>query len=400
MVALMLSLGAPLMRFFGEDEGGMVLSIVSSNTGTGKSTALDAAASVWGDAKGLQMVAIDTRVAQSLTLAVACNLPVIFDEARQRDPESLRDFIQTFTQGRDKLRGTADGQLIHTAGTWQTILICGSNKSLIDTISAAKGSEAMNARILELHLPGQDKKNADLTLRKQFHDNPGWAGELFAHALVAPANQAPIRAALEKCQAELVAKYHLGFEHRFLVRGMACMYVASLVASTIGIVSLTPQRLLDWTMQEALSLRVREDGTQETMEDKPSLRASSEPLALLGEFLNEHIDATLIVAHPWRQGQHQVPSRVPQRRIVMRYETAPQRIFIAERDLRDWLIARDMNTREFLSSLSAKKVFEGRRMATLTAGTDVPSMPLPVLMFTAKNNPVVAEVLQEVEKVA
>lgn len=385
MVALMMSLGAPLMRFFGEDEGGMVLSLVSSNTGTGKSTALDAAASVWGDLKGLQMVAIDTRVAQGLTLAVCGNLPVIFDELRQRDPEALRDFIQMFTQGRDKLRGTSDGQLIHNAGSWQTFLICGSNKSLVDTIASAKGSEAMNARILEFHLPGQEKGKTDQTLRKQFNDNAGFAGEMFIKAIVSPANRDHIKAALETCQTTLIKQYHLGSEHRFLVRGVSCMYVAALVASTIGVVSLTPQRLLDWTMREALMLYEREQVEGEEPGENVTMGKSIDPLALLAEFMNENLDATLIVADPWRHGKLQVPQRQPQRKILMRFETNPQRVFISARDLRDWLIKRDMNTREFMASLQSRGVFEGKRMCTLTAGTDVPGLPVETLMFTTKN---------------
>jgi hypothetical protein len=373
MVTLMMSLGAPLMRFFGEDEGGMVLSIVGSTTGGGKSTALDAAATVWGDVKGLQMVAIDTRVAQGLTLAVACNLPVIFDEARQRDPEALRDFIQMFTQGRDKLRGTSDGQLIHNAASWQTTLICGSNKSLIDTISSAKGSEAMNARILEFHLPQLRKEDTDQGLRKQFNDNPGWAGEKYMQALVHPSNRLAVKKALEDCQADLIKRYNLGSEHRFLVRGVSCMYVAALVATSIGIVSMTPKRLLDWTMREALQ-------APDSDTDKPGHKPN-DPAHLLAEFLNEHLDAAIVVEKAWKIRESQVPRRYPAKKVVLRYEIQPQRVFITEKELRTWLNGRDMGLKEFTSAMGSRGILEGRRMCTLTAGTEILGAPVPVLTF-------------------
>ena len=113
--ALLSSFAAPLMRFHSSGEGGAIVSLVSDKSGTGKTTALEAAASVWGRLKGTQIIDDDTSVAKGLKLAVFGNIACTYDELYNRDPEVIRRFVLMFTNGRDKDRGTADGTQIGRA---------------------------------------------------------------------------------------------------------------------------------------------------------------------------------------------------------------------------------------------------------------------------------------------
>ena len=90
------------MRFHASGDGGAIVSLVSDKSGTGKTTALEAAASVWGRLKGTQIIDDDTTVAKGLKLAVFGNIACTYDELYNRDPEVIRRFVLMFTNGRDK----------------------------------------------------------------------------------------------------------------------------------------------------------------------------------------------------------------------------------------------------------------------------------------------------------
>src|SRR4029453_4679961 len=78
--ALLSSFAAPLMPFHSSGEGGAIVSLVSDKSGTGKTTALEAAASVWGRLKGTQIIDDDTAVAKGLKLGVFGNIACHYDE--------------------------------------------------------------------------------------------------------------------------------------------------------------------------------------------------------------------------------------------------------------------------------------------------------------------------------
>ena len=90
--ALLAGFAAPLMRFHSTGEGGSIISLVNDQSGTGKTTALEAVESVWGRKEALRLTDDDTRVSKSLILGVLANLPVTWDELYNRDPEKIREF--------------------------------------------------------------------------------------------------------------------------------------------------------------------------------------------------------------------------------------------------------------------------------------------------------------------
>jgi len=162
--ALLSAFAAPLMRFHSTGEGGAIVSLVSDKSGTGKTTALEAAASVWGRLKGTQIIDDDTNVAKGLKLGVFGNIACTYDELYNRDPDAIRRFVLMFTNGRDKDRGTADGTLRHVRAEWQTILLLASNNSIVDILSTMGGTDAPAYRLLEfiMDTPAtMDKRRGD-----------------------------------------------------------------------------------------------------------------------------------------------------------------------------------------------------------------------------------------------
>ena len=70
------------------------------------------------------------------------------------------------------------------------------------------------------------------------------------------------------------------------------------------------------------------------------------------------------------------------RGISVRYELQNQRVYISERQFREWLRKNEYNTRALLSDLATNGVLKGTRQRfDLTKGADLPSTMLTVLDF-------------------
>jgi hypothetical protein len=360
-VALLASFAAPLMRFQERDEGGAIIHLVTRESGTGKSTALIGAASVWGRREGLGLTNDDTKVSKALTLGALGNLPVIYDEMTIRDPEAIRNFVINFTNGRDKMRATRSGEIKHTASTWQTIMISAANSSLVDVLSGTGMAEAPAYRILEFQLEVPDHQRAHQQgdkLRKALRNNSGHAGAVFLDWLVKPDNLAWTKAALERMTQQTWERTGLKSEHRFWVRTIAAIAVAGVIVKKLDLVEFSVERIMTWLFGYV--------GERKTT-------TSSWPVDALAEFLNANRDSTLVVERAYIPGERQRPSLEPRFRLAIRYEKSSGRYLIAQTALREWLIDKEQSYQEMVRSLEASGVVTRRRcQATLGAGTDIP----------------------------
>lgn len=349
------------MRFHASGEGGAIVSLVSDRSGTGKTTALEAAASVWGRLKGTQIIDDDTSVAKGLKLAVFGNIACTYDELFNRDPEVIRRFVLMFTNGRDRDRGTADGNLRHVRAEWQTILLLASNNSIVDILSSMDGTDAPAYRVLEFTLApisGADKKRGD-ALRKQLDDNSGHAADLYLRTLVQPATLKYIKDALPRWTDQVWKKTLLNPEHRFWVRAIASVIAAGAVVKHAGILDFSVDRIADWAIEYVQSKR-------NLTEDH-----KFEPVSLLVRFLDQHLLDTLVVNDALKPGPGGATQTLlaPRRNLSVRNELKPQRIFIEEGVLRRWLISKGANTDTFYRELRAMNILLRISSKTLGAGT-------------------------------
>lgn len=127
LFALSCAFAAPLLRLVGDESGGFHIRGSSSN---GKTTALKAAASVYGSdtyiqswratGNGLEGVAV---------LHNDCFLPI--DELSQVDPKEAGDIAYMLANGKGKARAGRDG-LPRAAATWRTLFLSTGEISLAD----------------------------------------------------------------------------------------------------------------------------------------------------------------------------------------------------------------------------------------------------------------------------
>lgn len=240
---------APLLKFAGIP--GAVMSFISTASGTGKTTALRTAQSVWGcPARGVNALN-DTPLSVARKLGVLNNLPAYWDELRIR--EEVRHFIGMIfqvAQGKERSRLNADST-VKDMGTWNTLITVASNEALLDHVDAViKGSNAGRARILEMTMP-PFKTGAGLSAAMQqfrlLDENYGTAGEIYAKWLSLHAKE--VKDGLTTIMNTLDKKMAFTGDERFWLASMSTIILGAKLAAKLGIlqfdVPAIAQRLLD-----------------------------------------------------------------------------------------------------------------------------------------------------------
>lgn len=390
--AVLASLAAPLMKFHAGDEGGAIIHLFTPESGFGKTTTLMGGWTVWGERHGLMLTNEDTKVAKPIVMGTLANLPIIYDELYDRDPEVIRKFVMMFTEGRDRLRGTTDGGIRHTKAMWQTVLLSAANRSLLEVLPT-DGTDAAAFRVLELPCeltPDADKAKGD-RLKRILSDNAGVAGDAFLRYLVVPEVLAWARAALDQYTREIWERTALGSAHRFRVRLVAGIIVAGVIAEKLGILNFNVGRIRDYLLRQLVATN-----NQGSVTNVPSLERATRAL---GEFLNEHYAETLVVPDKWRPKQPQMhPLVVPRGQLTVRYELNSKRVFIAEGAFRDWCTKKGMSPRIILGLLRDNNVIvDWKRMVTLSAGTSIPGAQISTIEANAEH-PVMSGLALAVEQ--
>ena len=247
---------APLMTFTGAT--GALFSLVSQNSGTGKSTAMKIAQAVWGNPKKAMSSLNDTGNAVSHRLGQLKNLPLYWDEVRQH--EEVAKFIQTvfrLAQGRDKARMTSQITARET-GEWETMMICATNESIKEHMAhIINNSDAGDARVFEVFAEDiHDTKMNDAEARHfydRLKDNYGTAGAVYAEYLAK--NNGTIKELVKKMDSKYSSELNSSNEERFWTATAATLTVGAAIATKLGICKFDVPALSKYLKDEIMRMR-------------------------------------------------------------------------------------------------------------------------------------------------
>lgn len=145
--------GSPMMEFSGLD--GCTFHAGSTNSGTGKSMALELAASIWGHPRDYRVGKSTSGVAMHQRAGLLRSLPLLSDEItskNRKDFEWFPEFIFDISEGRGKERmeSGANKERLNTS-TWSLLVLMSSNTHAMDYLSGGRkhSSEGEMRRILE-----------------------------------------------------------------------------------------------------------------------------------------------------------------------------------------------------------------------------------------------------------
>jgi hypothetical protein len=147
----------------------------------GKTAALKAALSAWGDPERLMANFNATQVALERMAGIFCDLPLGIDERQLagNKQESLEKLVYMLSNGTGRSRGSKDGGL-QELRTWRSVILATGE----EPISKANSQTGVSTRIIEvIGAPFEDEASAS-DMHQQSSMNCGWAGPEFVRYIL------------------------------------------------------------------------------------------------------------------------------------------------------------------------------------------------------------------------
>jgi hypothetical protein len=294
VTTVLTAFAAPLIKFTGVN--GVLYSICSRESGTGKSTALRVAQAVWGDPKRGINALNDTVLSVSKKMGFLNNLPAYWDEVRMRD--EVQNFVKMiFRLGQGKERSRLQSSTkFQEMGTWATITTVATNEPIRDHIDRVAGNtNAGRLRIFEVHVPARTLAGANVSaLSQQVDRNYGHAGFAYAGWLARNGRKLEplVVAQFDRVEADLQATK----DERFWVAFVATTLVAAAICQKEGLLVTDLGKLKAWLYMQ---FKKQRGGSQEKFQSLES-RAAMIIITFAEKFRDQLlvVDAVPTIAAP------------------------------------------------------------------------------------------------------
>ncbi len=327
--------GAPLLRYTGAT--GALLSIVSQESGTGKSTAMKVAQAVWGHPKRAMASLNDTPNAISNRLGMLNTLPAYWDEVREKS--EVQNFVKVIfrlSQGKDKQRLTSSIQQRQT-GEWATMLVIASNEPVRDHIAKTVGnSDAGAARVFEIRANAVPPDGMDDATARHFYgrleSHYGRAGQLFAQHLAT--NEKDVSDLVKKYDRNLAVRFKTTGDERFWVATVASLVAGAKIATDLGICQFDIPVLTKYLTSSLLSLR-----RAKSVEFKTGFNKALDMMIKYLHEKGEYVAQSDRLPTRGAQGKISImPSRYP---CIARYTTADGVLRVMVEPFENWVYDRE-----------------------------------------------------------
>ena len=362
--AALTAFGAPLFKFFGQK--GAILNVIHPSSGTGKTTILRMANSVWGHPERMNATKDDTMNALISKIGVYNNVCICVDEITNMKPEVFSELIYGITQGRgkDRMKGSSN-ELRHNATSWCTVALCSSNASFTQKLGAIK--TAPDGELMRLMEYKIDYSTAiDTQLAKEMFDhqlmqNYGHAGPIFIDYVLK--NWAEVIDTCAVIQKKLDHELILTQRERFWSAGCAANITAGLICAKIGLIS--------WDMRAMYKFAADLIGTLR----RDSMPPLADAAASIGDYINVHINNILVVNDgvDKRSNKPTLPQMEPRGELMVRYEPDTKRMYLAAKPLRKYCVDTQTDYKETLRQLEEKGILLGNTVKRLSKGSKVNS---------------------------
>jgi hypothetical protein len=377
---------SPLMPFTGF--AGVMINLMSNESGTGKTTALRFGLSVFGDPTRTAFLESDTINSIEHKLGVHNNLLAGIDELTNAQDIYVSNTVYSISNGRGKDRMEAHSNKLRANATrWQLLALSNSNSSLVSKLARLKARpDGEMMRLIEIPVDRVVVPYGD-QIFAQLNDTFGVAGPVYAQWLVR--NVDSLTKLIDRQRERFWSKLGKRVEERFIVSAFSALVVGGRVSVKLGLHDLNIDAFEHWLMETLLTLRdtmVAEIGTSDTM---------------VGEFLNENANAIIGVnkkiLNPLT-GSHVFYSPRAAH-VVARFELDPplNAMYVAKNAFRDYCVERQYTMSEVLKSLSAPNLpyrYVGPKKKRMLADSGVMVPAVDALVFECRDDE--AKALQQV----
>jgi len=266
----------------------------------------------------------------------------VLDEVSNIDPMDLSNMVYRITQGRDRGRLTQDARERAMVNSWQTLVICSSNHSLVEKLGQAKADAAAEiSRVFEIYMRPtktfcEDRLGSERATAayNKFSTNYGGIGKIFIQYIVDHQEE---HADKIKMLAELINnRTGAKAEERFWSAVAAVTIYGGLVASKLRLIKFDVAPVLDWIV-----------GYIPTMRTVKSENIQSDT-NVLASFLSERNAEILVVRKDRTSTLH---FRELRGSISGRLELDTMRLYISKTEFKNYCAKTYVSMREIGQSL-------------------------------------------------
>jgi len=342
--------GSVLMHFF-EDIACSAIHIHSKESGFGKTTALRAAASIWGDHADLVLDDEDTDNSKFNRAELMHSLPVFLDELTNSTGDALSKLAYQFTSGKQRNRMSNGANTERWRGRpWSLVAMTTGNTGVIERISAVKDNPNAEAqRFLEIAaarvVTGFASKEETDEFGRSLSKHYGHAGPIFIRFVLK--NLDKVKQLLHEVQLLVDKKAELSSENRFWSAGVAVALTGGMVAKKLGLLN------FDMKAIQGFAIKVIELNKNRTVEMRVPVQQ------VISDYVTNHIDnmlrikstADLRKADGTELDAIIQPESLPRGKLLLRYETDLKMLYIVPKPFRKWCTSQQINYAALVADL-------------------------------------------------
>jgi hypothetical protein len=371
-----LSLGSVLMEF--QPINAAAFHAWSKGSGLGKTTAMYAGASVWGDPDLLVMQERDTFNSKMNRAEVYKNIVCYMDEMTNTSPKDLSDWAYQLPSGLQRNRMGPKGNVERVRGKpWKTLFGTTGNTSMLERIALYKAlPQAEAQRVLECRVePVKFATKAETDVfSASIKDNYGHAGVIFVQYILN--NLDAVNELTKAVQKRLDTESQLSAENRYWSALASRDIAALMVAKKAG--------LIDWKIAPIVQWIIKVMADAKAMVSEMNVSVESQLTDYMAENYNNMLRIKSTDDSRTTAGMldHLVqPDGVPRGQLVARYEYDVKKLYLLVKPLKEWCGKQQINYAGFVDGLKTGGTKAIKTKARLGKGTRVNLPPTDVLIL-------------------
>jgi hypothetical protein len=355
---------------------GAIFHVHSKDSGLGKTTAMFAGASVWGDPDQLVLQERDTYASKMNRAETYKNLPFYMDEMTNTIPKDLSDFAYQVPSGQQRNRLGSKGNTERKRGApWKTLVGSTGNTSMIERISAYKAMPKAEAqRILESRAKVVDtgaKAETDEFSRNIMRCY-GHAGVVYIQYLLNHKKEAWDM--LLATQEKLDKAARLSKENRYWSMLAAAPITGLMLAKRAG--------LINWQIKPVVEYIISVmDNARDTVTGM-----GGDVQSILTDYWAENYNNVLRIKSTDNRSSgvntgldHLIqPEASPRAQLIARYEYDVKRLYLLPKPIKEWCAKHQINYSGLVDGLKSGPTQAKFLVKRLGAGTNINLPPAGV----------------------
>ena len=377
-----LSFGSIFTKF--TPVNGAVLHVFSKDSGIGKTTAMLAGASIWGNPAHLVLKEVDTMATKMNRAEIYHNIPLFIDEVTNSSPTELSNFLYQVPSGSQRNRMTGSSNQERTRGEpWHLTCVTTGNTSIMEKISILKAlPKGESMRILEVRahpVLGLEKEFTDV-LSEKIIGNYGHASIPYLQFVMS--NLESIKSLYKTTQLKLDKMCGFAPSDRFHSVIVADGIMGLMIAKRAKLIDFDIAAVVKWIVAV----------TADVKEKSEAMDVDAE--SILSRFLAENYNNILRIksTDDARSSGNKIdldhliiPDATPRMSFMVRYEYDEQMMYIYQAPLKDWCVKHQINYEGLVDSLKrgrTKAIVDKKRMGK---GTRMSLPSVDVLWINCKD---------------